>query len=1549
MKYLFLSVDAKRFITHSPDENGADFLQFNADIRKKKLNSWATCADTLQRLSEQYLSNRRPLSPLKQIFMASDTFQRKDFEEEQNAQNHVTSQTPPPLLHRPAKRFLEQSHVNGIPLDPKRPRQENNCNVVEENHSKSVSKEGTKFRDEMFEKTCSLGGSLKQLRPPPPLLKQTAIDKSGRQPRKYSPQDHYTFTKEGYEGFSKSTSPLKNTTRITRLRGYDSDKKDTVEPAPRQIEGDCKSSCGGFAFDHTAMPKIVAVHSISKNGEDHDEWEKNKAFISKVKSAQNRSDATAEGAQKISQMTRLQSKSAALGKIPETLLQDPRGSNEKNLCTVADERNFGSQVSFERYVLYYLLSKFQGNVEQVKCVLEQNLLQEWLSFRQGNADPRVQTTKGVNFYELRKLYEFWCQLQRNSKANQVQGTTKQTIWNAHNSETNRAKTRGDSNPLQNQPSGFPNSQSLPNTQSCQTAAYPRPNRRNCSPKVVSDQSQNVPETPAHSSRTPSNFQEGVYNNATEGPYGSSNGIPVHIQEKICVLSQKSSNRTFGHDFLPAQNTNNYLAEPPTQLRFPKSTPANHLSDFNGNQHTLSPERSQGNNVIDHVPRDERISRDEGQAEAFRSAQEHVVRNHYEASERMHSQSKIVVQEQERTDGTNISSVTLMHISQTKLKPTQAGNLTLSPTHNIRAKSSGESGQSQHVLKHANHLESSSKNVVSGQETKANYLWRFKGGKLISDSIPSINDKEPTSEVGSRNVTSVQCKSPDEKLTWQSKSGSHTSGQQSYHKFTASTPSLPSDRSCNIQSSKTCNQTLAQQHKKVCGAAASGKPCFCVLEPKSGVQSVQNKSDPIQCLQQLLSRTDKSSPNAAPSLSIQRQNSDFKVKDCRRISATPTTLQTRQQYHAGLNTTRNVQDTHQCQTGLQAQVSLHYASLSNSHSAGAQQTPDCPQEQGSQSSLSHRNLPNDQFNQQANVDPNILNNEQDTQQSYTGVTNSSNSLAIKQSYASHRICPKTVASDQFSPSSNVLGGARNHHQSFASHKFNSNTQTSQESNTQHIPSNWQAGQQSSTNVNISSCAQEYYKPNSIHKNYTNGQTSQSCRLAGVNVQGKQSYNSFSISSSSQGNQLTSPSLNYSSNSQLKHQSSTRNKLSSNTQGNQQCHVDFSSSSTAHESQETSISPYNTCNTIPSQQSSVSLCIASHVGANQSSKASLNVSQNAEHNQQTVSLKKLLSAQPNQRYNECLRILTSAQENDESNSSCHVGRNAQASSPSNAANQSNKEFKANLDISCKSLPGRQSSPSFHMSPNTKQANQQSVASLKALLAAQPNQQANESFQVSRNLKGSQHPNSSFKVPCNSKEANQQSGVNLKTMFAAQPNQQPNSSFNVPRNAQAIQKYDTIPKTLSVEKTSPNSNASLHISQSSAKTMTKIAPKVNTTPTSSPKPTLSTNPSHQATKWKKTQNAVITKSDKVKEKQCSFPGSLAPRKQYTSLQQLAKKVVETRKRYEKENIPWKKKILKSLEGVLMKRLRKIERETGEEAELGSEENSATEGITAVENNKK
>lgn len=53
--------------------------------------------------------------------------------------------------------------------------------------------------------------------------------------------------------------------------------------------------------------------------------------------------------------------------------------------------------------------------------------------------------------------------------------------------------------------------------------------------------------------------------------------------------------------------------------------------------------------------------------------------------------------------------------------------------------------------------------------------------------------------------------------------------------------------------------------------------------------------------------------------------------------------------------------------------------------------------------------------------------------------------------------------------------------------------------------------------------------------------------------------------------------------------------------------------------------------------------------------------------------------------------------------------------------------------------------------------------------------------------------------------------------------------------------------------------------------------------------------------------------------------------------------------ESIPWKKKILKSLEGVLMKRLRKIEKETGEQADLGGRKGFETEASTTEQKTKK
>lgn len=69
--------------------------------------------------------------------------------------------------------------------------------------------------------------------------------------------------------------------------------------------------------------------------------------------------------------------------------------------------------------------------------------------------------------------------------------------------------------------------------------------------------------------------------------------------------------------------------------------------------------------------------------------------------------------------------------------------------------------------------------------------------------------------------------------------------------------------------------------------------------------------------------------------------------------------------------------------------------------------------------------------------------------------------------------------------------------------------------------------------------------------------------------------------------------------------------------------------------------------------------------------------------------------------------------------------------------------------------------------------------------------------------------------------------------------------------------------------------------------------------------------------------------------------PRKRL-SVSELSNKILYTRERIKKESIPWKKKLLFSLEATFIKRLRKTEKETGEKADIFLEEDNAKEEST-------
>lgn len=1236
-------------------------------------NSWIACSKTLHSLLEQYLSEPSALLSFKQLF-DKNNLQVKDNDLRGEAQEHVTSHAPPPLLHCPTKRSMEQSHATVTSPEPKRSRPENYCAYTEQNPVRTTN-ETSHAREEMFEKTRSLGNSLRPLGPPPPLLKQPPVEKHEREVviRWGSLQKHYTKDKtadpavewmaSGNKGGCKSsTASLESVSRNARTPPHHFQQAESlktkptsplsngkqnlrpVEPVPRQIESPDKSSCGGYAFDHMAMPKIVAVHSVSRGSEDEDEWAKNKAFISQAKANQNKSLHNGTSAEQRG-MAHLQTRSAT-AQNHGNFVQGPPRYQEANQSTFSNvSKSSSEEISFERFVLYHLLSKFQGNVEQVKRVLKQNLLQEWLAYSQGTVDPRQLTFNGVNFYELRKLYEIWCQLQRKPRTNAIQSNSSQTISNAQNSDPNRVNTGFE----QNQQAYLRNSKSSQNSQHSRAASVPQ---GNYSAHNASSLNQGVPRTSVNSSRALPSTQQinsGVVEGATRG--GSSKNIPMHVQEKIYALSQNSRRGTNRPDPTPASHVHT------------QSSTNQHLA-FSENQATLSL-RSDMCNV-------KRLPGDQVKAIDFRRTQhnqENIARNQYETYG--HTPQRNVF-EQERITGTKISpTAALQHFAQTTSKSSQNQPLSLvdptpSSSNTISRRNVSDNSYSnsvqfpRHPPKQAVHSESRGQDAVRSQETKASYLWRFKGGKLISDSMPSKNTGEPLTQIELNELVSGQRKNIEVRVSMEAKREVHTSGQQSYHKVSASMSVLPNDGICKSQTSQPSNLTVEQQHKKVCGAAASGQPCYCVLDHKGCPQNEEKSNDPIQSMQRMINQTAEKSPVRKHASPIQGQSSNINMQTARNVSAT--------------------------------------------HSA--------------------------QVNQRS--DSIIRRAPQDNQQ------------------------------------------------------FNASI---------HVSSNAQANQNSSASVHVS-------------------------------------------------------------------------------QGNQQCNT----------------TRYAQAN----QQSSTGLRVSSTAPTDQQSNASFYASRAAQANHQSnTSVTIARSAQANQISS---RISPTAQTRQHSHASFHVSRNAQV-------NQ------------------HQSNGALHVSRSAKECQQ-----FNANFHAPANQQSNSSFHVSRNAQASQQPNANLDT--------QQTDVSRN----ARIKEQSNRSFKLPQTAQLHQQSNESSKPLRMTPPGQKSKANLDMSETSKEVdrmVTKVEKNISS-PRGRGRP-------------RKTETSTVIKSEKTNDKSCSFLASLPPKKQYTSLQQLAKKVIETRQRFEREHIPWKKKILKSLEGVLMKRLRKIEKETGEEADLGSGKSFETETDTTEQDNKK
>ena len=884
-------IDVKALQPSTPDTNESSY---QTDSQQNGPNSWTACSKTLHSLLEQYLIESGTLASFKQVFEKNSLQEKNHGDHGGEAQDHVPSHEPPPLFYRPAKRSLEQSHVIITSPDPKCPRSENYCTFAEQNPV-PMKNERSSAREQMFEKTRTLGNPLKPLGPPPPLLKRPPVNKDEREIRWGSLQKHYTKdntpdppidwrTLRNNKGCQNNAASLVKVSRDTRTLGNQFQRTDSFqakpvspssiekqksfikEPVPRQIESADNSSCGGYAFDHMAMPKIVAVHSVSRGSQDEDEWAKNKAFISQAKANQNKhfhSDASVEEREN----GHSQSRSVREKNQRTSAPGHPRYLETDQFAFSNMTKSSSEEVTFERYVLYHLLSKFEGNVEQVKRVLKQNLLQEWLAYSQGNEDPRQQTFEGVNFYELRKLYEIWCQLQKSPNTNAAQGNTVQTISNAPNSKPNRIASGSISNLQQNSEGCFRNKQSSPNLQRLRSSSRPQGN----SPFPR----QGIPRSSVNQSRASLTSQN---NGAVEGlnRCGSNKDISIHVQEKIYALSQHPGRETNRADRYPASAVFHNQHDINTShgyIRAQSSTNQRPAFKENHAEMTLSSGMSGDQVKTNDIFLSQHVH-------------ENVPRDQYETYGDTPPRNDL---EQAALTRTNISLASLLQNfpqktskqSQNPLLPLVNSTLSQSNTvlrSNISIKSYNESGQChRHPTENAVHSESQEKDAMHGQESKASYLWRFKGGKLISDNMPSINTGQPLTEIELDDLVSSQQKNTEVKVSMETKREVHTSGQQSYHKVSASISLLANEHNCNSQASQRSSLTVEQQHKKVCGAAASGQRCYCDLDHKGCVQSAQKPSDPIQSMQRMINRTSRNLPVRENTSPIESQFSNIKIK------------------------------------------------------------------------------------------------------------------------------------------------------------------------------------------------------------------------------------------------------------------------------------------------------------------------------------------------------------------------------------------------------------------------------------------------------------------------------------------------------------------------------------------------------------------------------------------------------------------------------------------------------------------------------------------------
>ena len=785
------------------------------------------------------------------------------------AAESVTCPAPPPLLHLPSKRSREQSHSVKISQElNKRPRRQPHHSNFEESPAVFLrrSNDGKNLRELMFEKTRSLGKALKQLGPPPPLLKGDQEGQINNHP--LTIDSTVKWNNSGIEnGVTNSTSHCNQSKNLQspaqkqcspRNVGEKSSKLENGDPVPRQIDSSDPTSCGGYAFDHMAMPKIIAVHSISKSPDVDECTNKQQSHVSD-KTTMNDTASDRECLDRSALENAEPSNSQSRSPIAQNHKQphvevNSHGKWEQIPGSFAHcQTSSCENISFERYLLFYLLHRFQGNVELVKQVLTQNMIQEWLAYCHGNADLAKQKICGVDFHELRKLYERRSRLQSAPFTNDSspQGILR---TQADDCTVGSLCTQSNANEISSR-NGYSVQNDLNHHR---LKAMHFEIQKQWSQNNASEAKQKAIHAALSGLHLPTCEQQRVQNEV--GVDTNDGDCRRFVQNKIGIASENSVNssdqceRSDVTEFLCKQRgvsnaqfsmiyqqiSAKQTCCSVSKLHFPSRSHKGACQEFSVIQNT-----SHGPGKNDHIHHENHAPIQNKGFERVQPFNLPNVVNHVPVKRNVSGLSFLTSEQFHRLQlnaNTQSSTVT----------PPVEGSQEASFTNlTIKSKDLQSEGLANSLKPRGNNLgntESREKDVLINEEPTGNYQWRYKDGKLISGNLSSFIDVKNVTEiklssiVGSQqnHVNGTSLNEAEARIDVTSKRR-HSNG------FVPITVSTDKPHSGSITCQSNMSTVENEAHKKVCGAAAAGQRCYC----KGELKNSDKTSNPIRSIQQMV--------------------------------------------------------------------------------------------------------------------------------------------------------------------------------------------------------------------------------------------------------------------------------------------------------------------------------------------------------------------------------------------------------------------------------------------------------------------------------------------------------------------------------------------------------------------------------------------------------------------------------------------------------------------------------------------------------------------------